>query len=149
MLELLRTLPTTVTTGCRSGSVVLAKRAISLFFGALQFIRLSELRYTYYYHLNHTSRFAPMKCCQSKKRTWQVKGWTHSQSTLPVKQKDYTCSEPLRFDKKLVTRVERLGISVCTVSQSAMNQLWLQCRRTQSPIKSRRRCEESQQDPYH
>jgi hypothetical protein len=48
-----------------------------------------------------------------------------------------------------VSPFERLGISVSTVSQSAMNQLWLLCRSAQSPIKSRRQCEESQQDLCH
>jgi hypothetical protein len=91
--------------------------------GALRFIRLSELRYTHYYLLNNTSRSAPTICCQSKKRTWQVKGWTHIQSVLPVKRETYMCSAPLPFGKNLVIRVERLGIYVSTVSQSAMNQL--------------------------
>jgi hypothetical protein len=65
----------------------------------------------------------PDDMLSAKKRTWQVKGWTHIQSVLPVKRATYMCSVSLPFDKNLVTRVERLGISVSTVSQSAMNQL--------------------------
>jgi hypothetical protein len=41
------------------------------------------------------------------------------------------------------------AITVCTVSWFAMNQLWLLCRHARSPLKLRRRCEESQQDPCH
>ncbi len=142
-----------VTTAYRSGSVVLARLVTSLLTGALRFIRLSELRYTHYYLLNNMSRSAPMICCQSKKRTWQVKGWTHIQSVLPVKRATYICSVPLPFDKPEKfgnpRRAIRYFCEHCpsqSVCDSAMNQLWLLCRRAQSP---RRRCDEYQQDLYH
>ena len=135
--------------GYRSGSVVLARLVTSLLTGALRFIRRNVFRCAHYCLLNNMSRSAPMICCQSKKRTWLVKGWIHIQSVLSVEQVTYMCSVPLPFGNNLATRVERFGISVSTVSQSAMNQLWLLCHRAQSPTKSRKRCDESQQDLYH